>query len=694
MTDGLGSVSYSFDQLSRLTSETRTFNDPNNAAINGVTKTLTYDYNLAGELTSLTDPFGAQVGYTHDQRGKLTGVTGSGFSNVSTYASNIQYRAWGAMKHLTYGNNRNLDAGYNARLKVTSFSISGVMGSEYQYNNDGRIRYARDLLAANSPFDRGYAYDHVGRLTEGTTGSKARGVNLDDGPYQETFGFNVWGNLAARAGTNWAAPIEGLAASYTNNRRQGWTYDADGRPTQQDTLETTYDASGHRTRTFDSAIRGKFSPGLTITQEYDGNGARLKRKENNAAPNYFLRSSALGGKVVTELGGSGAKLRGYVYAAGQLLAKQEANEVRWVHFDPRTENQWQSNATTSWGVAQVDPLGGDAGFAPPEPEPPPVTPESDLIYPKYADMLNGSTGCTLDGAMVSCDLIANMPEESYYTLPPGVSTIQIVIDYNTGDLQIRGTDSVIKADTGEVSKREWVEDDGSKVDEPGNDPIGETEDGDPIFGSSKNQDGMGHWKYTVVGSPQNSGRGAGNPCVEALASIAPGVVGENVGLLFVESQLAGLSAAQMAYVFASAQHETDQGRSMVEYASGKAYEGRADLGNTQPGDGPLFKGRGFVQITGRRNYKKYSDILGIDLIADPDLAADPINSAKITVDGMTNGRFRGFKLSDYINDKGTDFTGARNIVNGDANGALVGGYAGRYLKALQGCGYGQALRIR
>ena len=64
-----------------------------------------------------------------------------------------------------------------------------------------------------------------------------------------------------------------------------------------------------------------------------------------------------------------------------------------------------------------------------------------------------------------------------------------------------------------------------------------------------------------------------NPCVDALAAIAPGVVGENAGRLFLESQMAGLSAAQMAYVFASAQHETDQGRSMVEYASGSAYEG-------------------------------------------------------------------------------------------------------------------------
>jgi putative chitinase len=48
-----------------------------------------------------------------------------------------------------------------------------------------------------------------------------------------------------------------------------------------------------------------------------------------------------------------------------------------------------------------------------------------------------------------------------------------------------------------------------------------------------------------------------------------------------------------------------------------------DLGNTQPGDGKRFKGRGPIQLTGRANYKRYGDILGVDLIADPTRAATP-----------------------------------------------------------------------
>jgi predicted chitinase len=56
-----------------------------------------------------------------------------------------------------------------------------------------------------------------------------------------------------------------------------------------------------------------------------------------------------------------------------------------------------------------------------------------------------------------------------------------------------------------------------------------------------------------------------------------------------------------------------------EIASGAAYEGRADLGNTHPGDGVRFKGRGYIQITGRANYTRIAQELGIPCVANPDL---------------------------------------------------------------------------
>ncbi|QZZ21053.1 peptidoglycan-binding protein [Leptothermofonsia sichuanensis E412] len=118
---------------------------------------------------------------------------------------------------------------------------------------------------------------------------------------------------------------------------------------------------------------------------------------------------------------------------------------------------------------------------------------------------------------------------------------------------------------------------------------------------------------------------------------------------------------QIAYVFATAEHESHFGRFMIELADGSQYEGRDDLENTQPGDGPRFKGRGFVQITGRRNYRLWGEKLGIDLLNHPEKTAIPDIAAIILVQGMRDGSFTGVGLSDFI---GQDFFNARRIVNG------------------------------
>ncbi len=86
------------------------------------------------------------------------------------------------------------------------------------------------------------------------------------------------------------------------------------------------------------------------------------------------------------------------------------------------------------------------------------------------------------------------------------------------------------------------------------------------------------------------------------------------------------SPLRRAHFLAQIGHESGELRFRTELASGNAYNGRTDLGNDQPGDGPRFKGRGLIQLTGKANYKLFGRSIGreAEIMADPDMVArDP-----------------------------------------------------------------------
>jgi putative chitinase len=121
---------------------------------------------------------------------------------------------------------------------------------------------------------------------------------------------------------------------------------------------------------------------------------------------------------------------------------------------------------------------------------------------------------------------------------------------------------------------------------------------------------------------------------------------------------------RMAHFLAQVGHESGELRYCKEIASGDAYEGRKDLGNTQPGDGRRFKGRGLIQLTGRENYTAYSKARGIDYTTDQGaelLADDPETAVDVACWFWTTHNLNTFADKD-------DIVTITKRINGGLNG--------------------------
>lgn len=158
--------------------------------------------------------------------------------------------------------------------------------------------------------------------------------------------------------------------------------------------------------------------------------------------------------------------------------------------------------------------------------------------------------------------------------------------------------------------------------------------------------------------------------VDQLCAIMPNLDPDQaaVYLPFLKSALAEAkinTPLRMAAFLAQVAHESGEFRYWTELASGQAYEGKASLGNTEPGDGVRFKGRGPIQLTGRANYTAASEALKMDLLSDPNIVATPEVGFRTTAWFWTS---RG--LNDWADDGSIEsFREITRRINGAQNGA-------------------------
>ena len=423
MTDGTGRVDYYYDALSRLTSETKQI-----TGITSRTFTTSYTYNVANELTSLTDPFGAVTSYLYDVTGRLTKVTGTGF-NTAEYISQIDYRAWGGRKRILYGNNLNVKFTYNPRLNISRYEgLEGTtvkMGAEYQFHADGKIRFSDDLT--DPKLDRSYTYDNVGRLSQARSGAEAQTppTTTNDRPYSQVYEHDVWNNITVRGAMHWDQDVS-FGATYLNDRNVMHTYDASGNDILYDLVqgqfEADYEASGQRRAEAETRFTEDGSTTLLTTRKFDGDG-QIVREEPltfcntcpppSANPMFFVRSTVLGGEPVASVNQQGQALYRYVYTSGgELLGSMYGSEYQnfeWRHYAPSGSGIWKSaiyQNNLSISRTELDPVSADVGTENPYTGGggPGGGGNSGDITSRLADASDFSR-CSLDGVRVSCNIV-------------------------------------------------------------------------------------------------------------------------------------------------------------------------------------------------------------------------------------------------------------------------------------------------
>ncbi|CNK73378.1 Phage-related lysozyme (muraminidase) [Yersinia mollaretii] len=146
-----------------------------------------------------------------------------------------------------------------------------------------------------------------------------------------------------------------------------------------------------------------------------------------------------------------------------------------------------------------------------------------------------------------------------------------------------------------------------------------------------------------------------------------------------ECRIQGITLnTQIAYVLATVKRETGNTFKPVKEGDWIGHSSSDEFRKNNFRYYPYY-GRGYVQITWDYNYKKYSEKLGIDLLNEPDLALEPNNALFILVDGFKFGVFSGKKITDYVNEKKTDFYNARRCINGLDHAEEIKSFAEEFL---------------
>ena len=342
MTDGVGSETYTYDMLGRITQLGK--------LVSGLTYNIQYAYNYASEITSLTYPSNRVVVQSFDAIGRLcaVGTSGATCSSGTNFLSNIAYNAAFEPTTFSYGNGAQGGLGYNAQLQLASLAYtkgaSTLFSVAYDYGtgNNGQIQSITDNV--DSTRTTAYTYDAWARLK---IASNAQ--------WTITETYDRYGNRNAQSPPR---NFSQAANPSTNRLPSPYGYDLAGNMTN-DVLNTmTYDG--------ENRVATSATGGVTTNYSYDGNGLRVKKQVGPATPTVYLFS---GEKVIAEYAAGAAASspqREYIYSGSQLLAKIEGAGTSYYHPDHLSVRVTTDTTGTVIGTQGHYPFGEQWYPAPPQ----------------------------------------------------------------------------------------------------------------------------------------------------------------------------------------------------------------------------------------------------------------------------------------------------------------------------------------
>jgi RHS repeat-associated protein len=367
LTDQAGSASYSYDPLGRMISETR--------VINGVSKSMSYDYNLDGSIKTIYYPSGAAVTYTPDAAGRVLSAVDAG--NNINYVTGASYQADGQLTTFVSGSGAAFAGitntfSYNKRLQPINMSASApsqtVFSIGYDFHvgngtsgtNNGNVWGITNYK--DNTRNQSFTYDLLNRLTSaqnaGTDCTK-KTLNPNQTEYWgNSYSYDPWGNLLAKSVTKCSAETLSVPA-LANNQLSGYGYDAAGNMTADPT-------DGGLALSYDQENRISAAGGYVYTYDADGNRVMKATPPPPATPASGTIYWYMTPGIVAESDLSGTLKSEYVFFEGERVARRDLAAPSGVFYYFSDHLKTASVITDSLGNIKSEsdyyPWGGELQF--------------------------------------------------------------------------------------------------------------------------------------------------------------------------------------------------------------------------------------------------------------------------------------------------------------------------------------------